>query len=204
MADIAHIQVQPRSVTGRRVEQLRREGVLPATVYGRGLDSVTVQLPYTAARDLLNNQGPNTLMDLTVEGEASSRPVVIRQISQDPVSRSLLHLEFYQVDMARPLQASVPVVTSGIAPAVSRYGGMVVQVLDRVLIEALPADFPDQVVVDLAPLTTLESQIHVRDVVPPSGVKLIGDQAHLVVQVQRTRASTSAAAAAAPAPAKKK
>lgn len=187
------IQVQPRTVAGSKVEQLRREGVLPATVYGRGMESMNVQLPYAAARDLMNTHRRNTLLNLAVAGEPSPRQVVVRQVAQHPVTRRLQHLEFFQVDMQRPLEASVKVVTTGEAPAVARFGGMVVQVLDQVRIRALPEYLPEKIEISLATLTGLDSQIFVRDLVPPPGVTVIGDMNHLVVKIQRTRASASAA-----------
>lgn len=199
------IQVQPRAVAGSKVEQLRREGVLPATVYGRGIESRNVQLPYAAARDLMNNHRRNTLLHLAVEGEPSPRQVVVRQFSQHPVTRKLQHLEFFQVDMKHPLEASVKVITTGEAPAVARFGGMVVQVLDQVRIRALPEYLPEHIEISLNTLTGLESQIFVRDLVAPQGVTVIGDMNHLVVKIQRTRASASAAPVqAAPAKGKKK
>lgn len=202
------ILVQQRAVTGSNVAKLRREGVLPATVYGRGLPAVTVQMPYADARDLMNDRGLNTLFQLSVEGESETRPVVVRQMSQHPVTRRLEHLEFYQVDLARPIESDVIVELTGEAPAVSRFGGMVVQVVETLKVSALPGDLPERLDVPLQALSTLESKMSVRDLVPPHGVTILSNPSQLVVQIARTRASASAAATAAPAaaaaPARKK
>lgn len=201
------IQVQTRSIAGSKVEQLRREGVMPATVYGRGVESLNVQLPYTVARDLMNHQGQNTLLNLSVEGESTPRQVVIRQAAQHPVTRKLLHLEFFQVDMGHKLRASVAITPTGEAPAVARWGGMVVQVLDQVLVEALPQNLPEQIEVSLNTLGQIDSQVFVRDLVPANGVTVLGDPNHLVLKIQRTRATAAVvtpAAAAAPAKGKGK
>ena len=82
-------QVQPRTVVGKAVKKLRRDGVLPASIYGRGVDSVAVEIPYIVARDLMNSSGYNSLINLQVEGESKPRPVVVKHVKQDPVSRAL-------------------------------------------------------------------------------------------------------------------
>ena len=92
-------QVQPRTVVGKAVAKLRRDGTLPASIYGRGLDSVAVQMPYVLARDLMNSHGYNSLINVQVEGESSPRPVVVKQVDQNPVTRELWHVDFYQVDL---------------------------------------------------------------------------------------------------------
>ena len=185
--------LEPRTVTGKAVSKLRRAGTLPANIYGRGIPSVAVQLPYNEARDLMNAHGRNTLINVQVTGEAEPRPVVVRQISQNPVTRSLLHLDFYQVDLSRLVQAQIPIVLNGVAPAVARWGGVLVQDLDHVEIEALPQSLPEHLVVSVVSLTALEQHIMLKDVPAPSGVRIITNGESIVVAVQRSRAATDAA-----------
>ena len=102
--------------------KLRREGILPANVYGRGLDSVAVQLPRREAETILAANGLNSLIEIAVEGESEQRPVVIRKVQRHALSREILHIDFYQVDLTRPIQAQVPVTLVGEAPAILRPG----------------------------------------------------------------------------------
>ena len=179
--------VQPRSVTGKNVSRLRREGILPANIYGRGLPSVAVQMPYTQARDLMNAHGRNTLIEIQVAGEATPRPVVVREIEQNPVTRQLLHLDLYQVDLTRLVRSHVPIVLAGVAPAVVRWGGVVVQDLDHVEVEALPQDLPEHITVSVVGLVELEQHIALSAVPAPRGVRILTDGETRVVSVVRSR-----------------
>ena len=100
--------VEPRTTLGKRVARLRREGVLPANVFGRGIESVAVQIDERAVRELLQSHGLNTLISLQVAGEDEPRPVVVRDVGRHPVTRTPLHLDFYQVDLVEALPADMP------------------------------------------------------------------------------------------------
>jgi len=180
-------QVQTRTTTGKAVKKLRREGILPASIYGRGVESVAVQLPYLQARDMMNAHGTNSLVNLQVEGEATTRPVVVREVDQDPVSRKLWHVDFLQVDLTRKITGPVPLHFVDEAPAVKDLGGVLVHSLDSIEVEALPGDMPDSIEVSVASLTELESHLTVKDVVAPRGVTILADPDQFVVAVSRPR-----------------
>ena len=179
--------VDLRTVTGKKVARLRREGLLPANIYGRGLPSLAVQLPYAQARDLMNAHGRNTLVQVQVAGERESRPVVVRQVGQNPVTRALLHLDFYQVNLTRLMQAQIPVMLIGEAPAVARWSGVLVQLLDHVEVEALPQNLPEHLEVSVTGLTELEQHVLLSEVSPPPGVRVITDPESIVASIQRPR-----------------
>lgn len=187
-------QVQRRSVTGKRVAALRREGVLPANIYGRALDSVAVQLPYVQARDLLNAHGLNTLVNIQVEGEAQARPVVVRNVELEPVNRKILHLDIYQVDLSRIIKATIPVTLTGQAPAVHKFGGVLIHALDHIEVEGLPHSIPEHLEVSVAGLIAIGDHIQVKDLRVPPGLKLHAAPGQGVVAVQASRAAASAVA----------
>lgn len=180
-------QVQPRTTTGKAVRKLRREGILPASIYGRGVESVAVQLPYLEARDLMNAHGMNSLINLKLEGEAAMRPVVVRKIDQDPVSRQLRHVDFYQVDLKRKISGAVPVHFVGESPAVHELNGVMVHHSDSVEVEALPADMPEALEVSVEGLTELNAHLLVKDIVVPAGVTILTDPEHLLAAVTPPR-----------------
>ncbi|RLT34770.1 MAG: 50S ribosomal protein L25 [Chloroflexi bacterium] len=182
--------VEPREVTGKKVARLRREGLLPAVIYGRGLLSVAVQMSYIDARDLMNEHGKSTLITVKVAGEAEARPVIVRQIAQNPVTRALLHLDFYQVDLTRLLTASIPLVLAGTAPAVARWGGVLSQGLERVEVEALPRSMPLHLEVPVASLAQIGDQITLGAVRPPAGVRILTPLDSVVATVQHSAAQT--------------
>ena len=185
-------QVQRRSVMGKRVATLRREGVLPANIYGRAQESVAVQLAYVDARDLLNAHGLNTLVNVQVEGEAQTRPVVVRNVELEPVNRKILHLDMYQVDLSRIIKASIPVVLVGEAPAVHKFGGVLIHALDHVEVEGLPHSIPEHIEVSVAGLIEVGDHIQVKDLRIPPGLKVHAAPDQGVVAVQASRAAASA------------
>ena len=179
--------VERREVLGKRVARLRRDGVMPANIFGRGVDSLAVQLPARAAREMLIAHGTDSLIQLSVAGESAPRPVVVRAIQRHPVNRSVLHVDFYQVDLNRPIQASVPIHIMGEAPAVHVHQGVLLSGMDSVQVEALPADIPDNFEVSVDGLTELEMQIRASDLVLPPGVTLLTDPDVMIVRVTPPR-----------------
>ena len=179
--------VEPRTVIGKNVKKLRRVGTIPANIYGRGLESMAVQLPFADARTLLNNHGRNVLINLQVAGEGRPRPFVVRDIEREPVSGALQHIDFFQVDLLRPIQGNVTVVFTGEAPAVAEHGGILVTDADSVAIEALPGDMPESIEVSVDGLTELEQAIRVADLVAPAGVTILTDPELSLAHISRPR-----------------
>ncbi len=182
--------LNPRSVLGKKVSRLRSEGILPANLYGRGVDSASLQLQYVDGRDLLNLHGRNNLFEVQISGETEVRPVVVRDVSIDPVTRKILHIDFFQVDLQRTIQADVPLNLIGTSLGVSMYGGVLVQAVDRITIEALPADMPEAIDVDISALEELDSQLFVRDLTISDLVTVLVSEDTLVLAVQRPRVAT--------------
>lgn len=184
--------VAARSEFGKRSKRLRREGVLPANVYGRGLESVAVQLPRRGAEALLAEHGLNALIEIAVEGEDGQRPVVVRSVQRHPLTRELQHLDFYQVDLARTMQAQVPVTLTGEAPAVHTYQGILITGLDHVAVEALPADIPSHVELSVDGLDELDAQLTVADLRVAEGVRVLTEPGIMLARIARPRVSETA------------
>ena len=194
------LQVAPRAVLGKKVKALRRSGVTPANIYGHKIESTAVQAPTMTLKTLLRGMSRNAIIDLRVEGEPQSRPVVVRVVERDPVSTEILHVDFYQIDMSEKMRAEVPVVLVGSSPAVSTYGGVLLQTLELVPVEALPGDIPAQFEVDVSQLTELEQSVHVRDLdVDTSKVTLHADPDVVLARVASPRLAAAEEEAAAPA-----
>ena len=164
---------EPRTTLGKSVAALRRKGTLPANIYGRGVDSTAVQIATRDAQSLLKAHGINGLVNLQVAGEATPRTVVVRSTQRHPVNQQLQHLDFLQVDLNRKMQAHIPVVVTGEAPAVQTYKSDLLHGLNSVLVEALPAEMPAHLEVSVNGLTTPDSAVTVADLVPPAGVTVL-------------------------------
>jgi large subunit ribosomal protein L25 len=182
---------EPRLLLGKAVSRLRRQGVLPANIYGRGLESTAVQIEARDVRTLLHDHGINTLVNLQVSGEAQPRSVVVRKVQRHPVSHQLEHVDFYQVDLARAIQGPVPVVLTGEAPAVHTYKALLLQGADTVVVEALPAQMPTHVEISVDGLTELDSTATVADLDLPAGVTAITAPDVVLAQISRPRGATA-------------
>jgi large subunit ribosomal protein L25 len=173
-----------RTVVGKQVNALRREGLIPAIVYGGGGESIPVELNAKEAIKILNETSTSTLITLKV-GKDDHR-VLLRDIQYDVIKRIPIHVDFLRVEMDTAIRTSVPIDFVGEAPGVKEQGGVLVIGLDELEIEALPADLPDKVVVDLEVLEEIDSMIIVSDVFVGKGVEVLTEPdevlAHIVYQ----------------------
>jgi large subunit ribosomal protein L25 len=197
------LNVETRQVKGKKVAQLRRGGILPANLYGHGLESVAVQAPSEDIEKTLKAASANEVLDLKIAGEKDARPVVIQRIQRHPLNSGLLHLDFYQVSLRQKMRADVPLVIVGQSEAIETFNGVLVQAIESVHVEALPLDLPSRIEVDISPLSELEMSIHVRDLPVPANVTLLTDEEVVVAKVaapriaQELEEEEAAAAAAA-------
>lgn len=196
----SELQVAPRTVLGKKVAQLRREGKTPANVFGHRIDSTSVQADTAELTRLLRGMTRNAIINLSVAGEPAPRTVVIREVTRDAVSGKLLHVDFYQVSMTEKMRAEVPIVLVGTSDAVATFGGVLLQTLEAVHVEALPNDIPTQFVADVSRLEQLEDSLHVRDLaIDASKVTLHTDPDVVVARVASPRLAAAEEEPAAPA-----
>jgi large subunit ribosomal protein L25 len=184
--------------------RLRREGRIPAVVYGDKRDSESIAVDPKALLKILRSQsGVNTLISLKLDGAPDTR-VLVREYQVHPVERSLLHADFYYVAMDKVLRVTVPVHLTGEAKGVKVEGGVVDFVHRDIVVECLPADIPEHITVDIANLG-LHEGVRVRDL-PAGQWKAVSDADMLIVhivspKVEAEPAPADAAAAGPTAPA---
>jgi large subunit ribosomal protein L25 len=186
---------EPRIALGKAAAVLRRGGTLPANIFGRGLESTAIQLPTREARSLLLEHGVNTLVNLQVAGESVTRPVVVRHVQRHPVSKELQHVDFYQVDLQRVMEAELPVVVIGEAPAVNTYKGVLLNGVTHVHVSGLPANMPQTLEVSVDSITELEGEVTVADLKLPAGVTVLTPADTMLARVTASRAGASEDAA---------
>ncbi len=190
MSDL-NLKAEQRNITGRKVSQLRREGLVPVVVYGAISAPINLQV---AARDLertLHAGGASQVVSVAVAG-GSKHNVLIKSIQREPVSHSLMHADFYAVNMNEKQHVSVPLVASGKASGMVA-GLMFYQPHEMLRIEALPADIPAEIVMDVESLT-LETPIHVRDLPAVKGVTYLDDPDEIIFSLMTTRAGEAESA----------
>jgi large subunit ribosomal protein L25 len=175
------LAAQTRTVVGKKVRFLRRQGWTPANVYGHGVDSTAIQLNMREMEHVLSHVSRNSLLSLEVEG-GTPATVLVKTVSRKPTTDELYHVDFYQVSMTEKLRATVPIVLAGTAPAVETYDAVILQALDALHVECLPGDLPGQITVDLARLMEVDDSIFVRDLDLPRGVTTVVSEDDLVVK----------------------
>ncbi len=157
------LSAQLRTVTGKQVRQLRREGLIPAVVYGHHTAPIPVQIEERALRHVLQRVGGNQLIRLQIgEGEAPHM-VLLREVQREPIKRRLLHVDLYEVVMTERIRAEIPVVFVGTSPAVKRGDGLLYHGIEAVEVECLPADLLSHIEVDVSNLTEIDQEITVGD-----------------------------------------
>jgi large subunit ribosomal protein L25 len=185
--------------------RLRREGRIPAVLYGEKKDPEPLSVDPKALMQILHSQsGVNTLISLKVDGAGDTR-VLVKEYQVDPVLHQLLHADFYRVAMDKVLRVTVPIHLTGEAKGVKAQGGIVDFVHRDILIECLPANIPEHLTVDVTELM-LHDGIRVRDLDTGGKWKAVSDADMLIVHVVTLKAepepvAADAAAAAAAAPA---
>lgn len=175
------LQAEKRSVFGRKVKNLRRSGTLPATVYGKKIKSEALQLDGKAFQKTYKEAGETGIVELKI-GE-TMRPVLIHDVQKDPVSDDVLHIEFFQVDLKEKVHTDVPIVLVGEAPAVLQKIGTLLAVLNEVEVEALPADLPEHIDVDVSSLSEVGQELKVSDLKLTGGVTVLNDAGLTVLKV---------------------
>ena len=174
-------QAKPREVIGKQVKALRREGRLPAVLYGKSIQSIPVTLDYREASRILPMISSSHLVIVNVEGEEHN--ALIREKQIHPVQGRVVHVDFMAVSLTEKLHANVSIHVVGDAPAVREFNGVVVTGLEEVEVESLPGDLPERIVVDISSLSEIGSSIHVRDLQLPGSVKILTDLDEMLVLV---------------------
>lgn len=186
MAEEATLHAEPRSITGSAVKRLRRDGVLPCNVYGRGVDSITIQTPLSELQRVFRSVDRNAVIQMAIDGRNGAVPVVLREVQRHPVSGELLHVDFYQVDLTRAIHSEARLVLVGDPEAVA-LGGTLVHSVEYIQLEALPLEMPSELEVDISGLAEFGSSVLVRDLILPEGVRALADEAVAIATVLAPR-----------------
>lgn len=177
------LRAEPRSVTGKQVRRLRREGWVPAVLYGRGIESRPLQIRARELETILPRATTSHLISLQVTGDERPVQALIRDVQRDPIRRNVLHVDLYQVEMSKPITVDIPLVFVGESPVVERGLGILLQLRETLEIECLPKDLVDAIEVDLASLTEVGQEVTVADLAIPAGIRVLADEDEVIVSV---------------------
>jgi large subunit ribosomal protein L25 len=172
----------PRDVTGKAVMHLRKAGKLPAVVFGHGLESTNVTVDAHELELLRRKTGPNSLVDLSVDG-AKAQPVLVSNVQLHRVTQRPLHVDFFLVRMTEELTVDVPLVAIGESGAVNDLGGTLLHPIEHVRVKALPDHLPQSIQYDITSLATFDDVIRLRELEIPGDVTLLTDLEEIVATV---------------------
>ena len=194
--DVAQLDAQPRQVLGKKVNRLRRQGLTPVHLYGKGTDPLSLQMDTQALQRVLVQVGRTSPVTVRVNG--TDHFAFVRELQRHPVTGQLLHVDFLQVPLTERLRSAVPIHLLGEAPAVRMQGGSLLQTLHQLEVESLPAEVPSSVELDVSPLDDFEKAIHVSDIDLGPSVTVLTDPETVVARVQPPRAEEKVEKVAAP------
>ena len=192
----ATLSATARSTAGKGAARvLRREGRVPAIVYGHARTPQSLAVPTRELEKLLDHiSAGSTVVELSIDGKTSK--TLIREIQRHPFKRDILHVDFQELVAGEKIIVSIPIVLHGIPEGVRLGGGILDQVLRELEIEVDPASIPNHIDADVTNLTVGHS-LHVRDLTIPAGVTVLVDEEAPVALVQISRAGVEAEAAPA-------
>ena len=178
------LSVRKRTILGKKVKKLRKQGIVPAALYGKKVKSLSLEIDLKTLRQVYNKTGESGLIELLIEGEKEERPVLIHNLQTDPLTEQILHTDFYQVDLKEKVTSTVPVVAKGEAPAVVERRGVLLQPLSEVEVEALPQDLPDHLEANIERLTEVDQAVLVKDLIfDKSKVTVLAKPEELVFKI---------------------
>lgn len=183
------LEAQPRTVTGKKVSQIRTEGLVPVIVYGPRIEPVNLQIPYRQLELMLAKAGGTNLIDLQVDGKTQT--VLAREVQRDFLRGNILHVDFFAVDESSTIRTEVFIHLIGSSPAVTQGLGILLNGTSTITIETLPSKLISQVEVDLSKLEKVSDAIHVSDLNLGDDIKIINDPDEMIVRVTQTSAARS-------------
>ncbi len=187
--DVQNLSLSQRTVTGKKVKRLRRQGILPVHMYGAGIESQELQVEAGELRRILPRVGTNIPVSVAVDGSDDENICFVREVQRHPVTEDLLHVDFIRVDVTQTISAEVPITLIGNAPA-TQQGGTLLQPLTSLLVEALPMNIPASVEADVSGLDDFEKSIVVSDITVADNVTVLTDSDEFVARVTPPRVET--------------
>ena len=172
------LKAEKRTITGKKVKNLRHAGKVPAVIYGGKLKSLPITLDRRDTTNTLNKVSGSTILTIDVEG--TEHAALVREIQQNYVKGELLHVDFQAVSLLEKLRTSVSISLVGVAPVLEEYSALIVSGLDQVEVECLPQDLPKVIEVDISSLKELGAAIYLKDIPAIDKVDFLSDPEELI------------------------
>lgn len=181
------LKATPRNIFGRKVKQIRSQGLVPANIYGSNVESFSIQTPIRELRLLLADTGESEIIDLSIEGEKETRPVLLHGVQRDPVTQEIIHVDFRQVDMSQEVTVEVTLVFTGEPTIVKNGEGILLELVDSLEVTALPGNLPSEIEIDVSGLESIGAQLTVGDLTLPEGIEVNEEEDLPVAKIDEAR-----------------
>ena len=172
------LNAEKRKIIGKHVKSLRREGRVPAIIYGSDLESLPITLDMRDTTNTLNKVSGSSILTINVDGEEHA--TLVREIQQDYIKGTLLHVDFLAISMKEKLRTDVSISLVGEAPVLEEFSAMIMSGIDQIEVECLPQDLPAVIEVDVSHLEELGQVIYVKDIPAIPDVEFLTDPEELV------------------------
>lgn len=180
------IKADKRKITGRKVKKLRKEGVIPANIFGKKVKSESIQINLLEFEKVYKETGETSVLELQLGNV--KRPVLVHNVQLDPITGVPLHIDFLQVNLKEKVAANIPIETSGESSAEKQGLGTVVQYVDEVEVESLPTDLPEKFEIDLSILVEVDQAIYLKDLkYDKSKVEIKDDAEKIIIKLEPVR-----------------
>jgi large subunit ribosomal protein L25 len=184
--DKVTLDAKARAERGRKVNKGRREGLVPAVVYGNKVDSTSLWVTAIDVRRLIKKSGESTIIELVIDAK-DKRNVLIQDIQKDAVLGQYTHIDFFQVNMDEKIENEVELVFVGESKAMKELGGVLVKNMDKISVKCLPADLPSHIDVDLSLIESFETHLTAKDLKISSKIELSIDPETVIALVAPQR-----------------
>jgi large subunit ribosomal protein L25 len=176
------LKASKRDAIGKKVKHLRQEGIFPAIIYGRDMkEPLPISLDLRETTKFMRGVGSSTIVTLEVDGK--EYPTLIRDRQYDVLRGNFLHMDFLLISMTEKVTTMVSITVEGESPAVKEFGAIQINGLTEIEVEALPADLPETLVVDISSLENIGDGLYVRDLILPDGVEGFADPDEMIVVI---------------------
>ena len=187
LKDAAEIKLSNRSISGKKVANLRREGIMPVHLYGGDSGPLSLQGDSAEINKLLPRVGLNIPVSVVVEDGETGEICFVREVQRHPLTQDILHVDFLRVDVKSKITASVPIEVIGDSPAVRLLGGTLIQNMQSINVEALPLNVPEKITVDITSIEDFETAIHISDISVEGDISITNPSDALVARVAPPR-----------------
>jgi len=178
-----NLKVNKRTIFGKKVKNLRKSGLIPATIYGHNLNPQSIELERKPFEKIFKEAGESTIINLIFQKEKKPIKVLIHDVQYDQLKDEIIHVDFYQIKEEERVSVDVELKFIGEAPVVKEKGGIIIHHLTKIKIEALPKDLIHEIEIDVSNLKDFHDLIRVKDIKISPNIKILHDSEEVIVSI---------------------